>query len=163
MILVLDSSALIALARIGRLNLLQQLAREVYIPEAVHTEVTERGQGRIGSVEVRQAPWLAVTRVQDQAEVSRLRAQVGRGEAEAIILAREIQADFVVLDDATARRLAVDLGARVVGVLGLLLYAKQLGKIAAVKPLFDELRTAGFFIDESLYHLLLRQAGEETT
>ena len=162
MILVLDSSALIALARIGRMDLLQQLARRVYIPEAVYAEVVGRGQGRMGSAEVSQASWLAVTRVQDQAEVSRLRAQVGRGEAEAIILAREIQADFVVLDDAVAHRLAVDHGTRVVGVMGLLLYAKQLGKIPVVQPLLDDLRTAGFFIDEALYHLLLRQASEET-
>ena len=79
--LVLDSSALITLARIGRLDLLRQLARGVAIPEAVYEEVVQAGQGRQGSREVAQAEWITRHQVQDQGAVIRLRARVGKGEA----------------------------------------------------------------------------------
>ncbi len=55
--LVLDSSALITLARIGRLDLLRQLTTTVHIPEAVYDEVVQVGQGRHGSVEIARAQW----------------------------------------------------------------------------------------------------------
>ena len=80
--LVLDSSALITLARIGRLDLLRQLARAVHIPEAVYEEVVQAGQGRHGSVEVAEAKWISRHQVQDQAAVVPLRARVGKGEGE---------------------------------------------------------------------------------
>ena len=161
MILVLDSSALITLARIGRLDVLRQIAGSAHIPEAVFAEVVQRGQARPGSAEVAQAPWVARHQVQDQATVARLRARVGRGEAEAIVLARELQADALILDDATARRLAEAEGRNVFGLLGLLLHGKRTGVVEAVRPLLDEMIAAGFFIDDSLYRSILHQAEEE--
>ncbi len=159
--LVLDSSALITLARTGRLDLLHQIARAVHIPEAVYEEVVEAGQGRHGSVEVAQAQWISRHRVRDQGSVARLRARVGKGEAEAIVLARELQTDLLILDDATARRVAEAEGCNVVGLLGLLLHGKLHGLIGAVRPILDDMVAAGFFIDASLYRSILRQAEEE--
>lgn len=91
-----------------------------------------------------------------------LQSRIGRGEAEAIVLAQEIHADAVVLDDATARRIAEGEGCRVVGLLGLLLEGKQHGLIPSVQPLLDLMRTTGFFIGEGLYTDILRQAGEDS-
>lgn len=160
MILVLDSSALITLARIGRLDLLRQIAGTVHIPEAVYEEVVQAGQGRHGSVEVAHAQWIFRHDVHDRAAVTRLRSRVGRGEAEAIVLGQELQADALVLDDATARRVAEAERRNVLGLLGLLVYAKLHGLIGAVKPILDEMVTAGFFIDDSLYRSILHQAEE---
>lgn len=98
--------------------------------------------------------------MEDRDEVERLCVRLGRGEAESIILARELGADFVVLDDATARRVAQSAGARVSGLLGLLILAKERGLIAELKPLLDELKTSGFYIGDSLYQELLHQLGE---
>jgi predicted nucleic acid-binding protein len=67
--LVLDSSALITLARIGRLDLLRQVARAVHIPEAVYEEVVQAAQGRHGSVEIAQAQWISRHHVQDKGAV----------------------------------------------------------------------------------------------
>lgn len=49
---------------------------------------------------------------------------------------------------------------RVIGLLGLLVHAKDRGMIAALKPLLDELKTTGFYFGDSLYHELLRRVGE---
>jgi len=160
-ILVLDASALITLARIGRLDLLRELTEKVYIPEAVYDEVVRSGQGRPGSLEVAQAAWISRGQVQDQAATARLRAHVGRGEAEAIVLARELGADGLILDDATARKIAETEGQKVLGLLGLLIRAKERGIVEALKPILDEMVACGFFIDETLYHSILDRAGEE--
>jgi predicted nucleic acid-binding protein len=159
-ILVLDASALIALARIGQLDLLRQLAGTVHIPEAVYDEVVRRGAGRPGSADVAHVSWIIRHDVRDRARVDHLRGQVGRGEAEAIVLAWELGADAIILDDATARGIAEAAGQRVRGLLGLLLYCKERGVVRALKPILDELLAAGFFLDDALYHVILRQAGE---
>ena len=91
MILVLDSSALITLARVGQLNLLHAIAETVLIPEAVYDEVVRTGHGRPGGAEVAQAQWIIRRQVNDRVAVDRLRLQLGRGEAEAIVLAQELR------------------------------------------------------------------------
>jgi uncharacterized protein len=57
-ILVVDSSALITLARIDRLHIFPQLAKEVHIPDAVYQEVVVHGHGRPGSAAVHEAEWI---------------------------------------------------------------------------------------------------------
>jgi len=160
-IVVVDASALITLARIGRLNILREVADQVYIPEAVYGEVVGSGKDRPGSVEVAQASWISRRRVGDHATVARLREEIGRGEAEAIVLAREIGADFVILDDASARRIAEKEGDKVSGLLGFLIAAKERGVVQALKPILDEMIAIGFFVDDPLYESILRQAGEK--
>ena len=160
MILVLDASPLIALARIGSLALLRQLADQIVIPEAVYRESVTQAQGRPGSVEIDHADWIGRRHVDDQARVTRLRTQIGWGEAEAIVLVQQLHADAVVLDDATARYVAEQEGCIVVGLLGLLVDGKRRGLIPAVKPLLDAMREARFYVTDDLYAAILRQAGE---
>jgi len=159
-ILVFDSSSLIAMARIGRLDLLQELAGEIHIPAAVLEEVATPGDERAGGAEVRRSSWIRVEHVADRRVVEHLRARLGRGESESIVLARELSADFLVLDDAAARRVAEGEGARVIGLLGLLVHARERGMIAKLKPLLEELKATGFYIGDSLYHDLLHRVGE---
>ena len=138
MILVLDASALIALARIGRLDLLRHLAGSAHIPQAVYEEVVTRGAGRPGCTEVAQANWIRRHEVRDRTRVERLCSRAGRGEAEAIVLAREVRADVLVLDDATARRMTEAEGQKAIGLLGLLLHGKERGLIPTLKPILHE-------------------------
>lgn len=161
MILVLDASPLITLARIGSLGLLRQLADQIIIPDAVYVESVSQAPGRPGSIEIAQADWITRRPVENYAHVRRLRNRIGLGEAEAIVLAQEIRADAVVLDDATARHIAEQEGCRVVGLLGLLIAGKQRGLLFAVKPLLDAMRNSGFFVGDELYTTILRQVAEE--
>lgn len=161
MILVLDASPLIVLSRIGRLDLLRQIGHTLYVPEGVYDEVVSRGPDRPGSREIAQAQWIIRAKVRDQPAVDRFLGTIGRGEAEAIVLAKEVGADAIVLDDGTARLVAEQEGRTVIGLLGLLLHGKQQGIVPTVKPLLDEIVTAGFFIDTALYRRVLHEAGEE--
>lgn len=162
MILVLDASPLIALARIGSLGLLRQLADQIVVPEAVYAESVNCAADRPGSIEIAQADWIVHRKVENRARVEQLHTRIGLGEAEAITLVQEIGTDaIVVLDDATARRIAEQEGCRVVGLLGLLVVAKQRGLLAAVRPLLDAMRNSGFFVSDELYTIILRQVAEE--
>jgi len=159
-ILVADSSALITLARIGRLQLLHVIAGVVYVPSAVFDEVVLLGAGRPGSEELADASWVVRQPVRDTASVDRFRGRLGHGESEAIVLAKELGADVLVVDDATARRVAEEEGQRVVGLPGLLINAKERGLITAIKPLLDEMLAFGFFLDTATYRSILQRAGE---
>ena len=85
---------------------------------------------------------------------------LGRGETEAISLALEIKPEHVILDDGAARFLATSHGLHVVGVLGILLIAKNLNLIPDVRSNVDALRAASCWISPQLYRDILSRAGE---
>lgn len=145
---VTNSSCIIALERIGHLNLLPGLFTEICAPPAV---IAELGLA---------VPWLAEHPLARQDVAASLRTQVGHGEAEALALALEFGDREVILDDRQARRIGRELGLRVVGTLGVLVRAKRAGVVTAVTPLLDELAAAGFHATESLRREALRLSGE---
>lgn len=161
MIVVSDTSAIINLAMIGRLDLLHQLYLEVFIPAAVYREIVVQGAGKPGATEVQTQPWFKQQAVADTAFVSQLRRDLDDGEAEAIVLAQEIGADLLLIDDRAARHQAARLGLRFIGLLGVLLEAKKAGLLATVRPAVDDLISkAGFRVRSSLYQAILKSAGE---
>ncbi|MBC8503343.1 MAG: DUF3368 domain-containing protein [Chloroflexi bacterium] len=96
----------------------------------------------------------------DQIKVSYIRSDLDMGEAEALVLAEELAADWILLDEAKARLAAGFLEFPYIGTIGFLLLAKQMGKINAVRPLLDELRIKKFYISDRVYQSALKQAGE---
>jgi len=157
---VCDASTLIALARIGQLDILGRVGARAMIPRVVYDEVVVKGVGKPGADEIRDAPWIETHEVADRDVVARFRAVLHAGESEAIALAQEIEADVIILDDEQARNTASAEGLRVVGLLAFLILAKERGIISHVKPLLDALRRQGFFIGDDLYQHILRQTDE---
>jgi predicted nucleic acid-binding protein len=156
---VCNATPLIALARIGRLELLRLAFRQLIIPETVYDEVVVKGGSKPGVAEVQHADWIQVRRVQNRQRVEELGRFLGRGETEAIILAREVAAARVLLDDRRARLVAQQEGLNVVGTLGVLKYLKAHGDLDVLRPLFDALRGAGFSMGAE-YDEILQQVGE---
>ncbi len=155
-----DASTLIALARIGQLEILARTGARVVIPREVYAEVVVRGEGKPGATEVREAAWIETRGVADHNMVTRLRTVLHTGESEAIVLAKEIDADLLILDDGEARDTTRSEGLSVVGLLAFLVLAKERGTIEQVRPLLDTLRQQGFFMSDALYHNILQRAGE---
>lgn len=121
MIVVSDATLLMALAKIGRLALLQDLFGAIWVPDAVYAEVTFRVPNRPGADEVCQASWISVMSVVDSVKADYLRLDLDRGEAEVLVLAAEMAADWVLLDEVKARLAADLLGLQYIGAVGLLL------------------------------------------
>jgi predicted nucleic acid-binding protein len=157
---VCDASTLIALARIGQLDILAQVGEQVVIPVAVYDEVVVKGAGKPGSDEVQQASWIETRDVADRNVVAQFRTVLGAGESEAIALAKESGAELIILDDQDARETAITEGLNVVGLLAFLVLAKEEGIIHQVRPLLDALRQQGFFISDDLYQHILQKADE---
>lgn len=161
MTVVSDTSPIVNLAAIGYLHLLRELFGALTIPEAVYQEIAFEGAGRPGAEEVEAANWITARPVQSPRLARAFEADVHAGEAEALALALELNADWILLDERTARRLAASLGLRHTGLLGVLAKAKERSLIPAVKPLMDALRRdAGFWISQALYDHVLQRTQE---
>jgi uncharacterized protein len=155
MIVVADASPLIALARVGRLDLLESVFGRLLVPDAVWREVVESGFDRAGTVEIAKAPWIERRAVVDESLVNLLRHDLGAGEAEAIVLAREAKADFVLMDERLGRSAARNLGLKVVGLVGVLIEARERGLITDAQALVEQLhQQAGFWISAELRKLI---------
>jgi len=154
-----DSTPLIALARIGELELVRRTLGEVLIPDAVYEEVVEARAEAAGAREVAEATW--VRRVSaDPAVVAPLLLLVGRGEAEAIALAQAHPGSLLLTDDLKARKVAKSLGVEVQGCLGILQRAKRRGLISEIRPLTARLQSRGWRISERELEEFLRHSGE---
>jgi predicted nucleic acid-binding protein len=157
---VSNAGPLITLATLGRLDLLKALFGQVVIPPAVYEEVVVRGSGEPGSREVEEAAWIRTRQVTDRLAVQLLRETLDAGESEALVLAQELDARYVLLDDGQARRKARLIGLEKTGTLGILLMAREAGLILAVGPILDELRRTDFRMSDRVYQAVLAQAGE---
>jgi predicted nucleic acid-binding protein len=159
--IVCDSTALIGLAKIGNLELLEKIFGEIFVPNAVFVEVVDRGKGRPGTKEVQDARWIRKRTVKDNRTVEMLVAEMGRGEAEVLVLGKELNADWLILDDERARNSAQSAEFHIIGLGGILLLAKQLGFIPAVKPLLDQLESKNFRLGIRVRKEILKKANEK--
>jgi len=153
---VSNSTPLIALSRIKRFHLLRELFSEVRIPSAVYEEVVSAGDGRAGGLEVENAQWIIHHQVKNKDLVAFLRISLDAGEAEAIALAKEIDADLVLLDDNDGRNVAGSVGISFTGTIGILLRYYQ-GYPSEFKEALDELLAQGFRLSKTEYHKILKQ------
>jgi uncharacterized protein len=161
MIIISDTSPIINLAIIGYLDLLPKLFNEIVIPPAVFREVVIQGQGLAGASDIKNASWVKVLTPKNTSLVFQLRQNLDAGESEAIALALEINADTLLIDERKGRSIAIQYNLDLLGVLGILLKAKEENLILEVKPLMDSLiQNAGFYVKQRLYDLVLLQSGE---
>ena len=161
MIVVSDTSPINNLAAINQLHLLQQLYGTVLIPEAVYQELTDPDFPVAGAKEVQTFTWIQIRAIEDRTMLKALSSELDPGEAEAIVLALEMKAEQVLIDERRGRMIAARLNLHYTGILGVLVEAKSQGFISTVEPLLDELiNKAGFWVAEPLYKSVLRLVNE---
>jgi len=158
-VVVVNTTPIIALALIGQLDLLRQLYGEVVIPPAVQAEILAGGPSGVGVAELKTAAWIRPAPLLDPGRADLL-SDLDRGEAEAIVLAQDLNAELLIMDERLARRHAQRLGLTLTGVLGVLLKAKQQGLVPLVKPLIEQLRQGGIWLSDALVDEALKLAGE---
>ena len=163
MIIISDTSPLSNLAIVGYLSLLQQIYNKVIIPQGVAEELRNASDEENLIAGVLSLDWIEVVSAKNLELISVLRNNhnLDRGEAEAIALALELNADELLIDELLGRREATRLGLPITGVLGILLVAKRRGLISAVQPVMDALMNqVGFRVSSQLYAEVLKAAGE---
>jgi predicted nucleic acid-binding protein len=157
MILVADASAIIALATCDSLTLLDALFGNVLIPEVVFSEVTmlDKPQSERLRNYLR-----GKVRVVDMQRYVYLDAFADAGETQAMLLYKEVSADYLLIDDKRGRKVAKINQIKTVGSLGVLLQAKRMGLIPCVAPLIEQIAASSVFISESLIQTVLELANE---
>lgn len=159
MIVVSDTSVLNALVKTDLVFVLPELFGEVTIPQAVHQEL--KADASLADWLLSQPGWLRIKSVQNQSAVSALGGFVDIGEAEAIVLAEELNAARLLIDDLAGRKAAESRGIAIVGTGGVLLLAKQHSLIPSVRDALDTLQNrVSFRLSESIRAILLSQADE---
>lgn len=161
MIIVSDTSALSNLALVEHLWLLEAIYQNVIIPDVVASELAAASNPAIPAI--LQLNWVQTKSVTQPQLANQLQRERGldAGEANAIALALEIQADDLLIDERLGRREAIRLGLSIIGILGVLLIAKQRNLIPQVKPVMDALvNKAGFRISPQLYQRVLTLSQE---
>jgi predicted nucleic acid-binding protein len=126
---VVDSTPLIALSLIDQLHLLSQLFDEVLVPPAVYEEVVTQGIDRPGATALANCPWIQVQAPRASAILEPMLLGLDAGETQVLLLAREVQPDWVLMDERLGRRIAHAMGLPLKGTVGLLLAAFRAGLI----------------------------------
>lgn len=163
MLVVSDTSPLSNLAIIGRLDLLREQFQIVRMPNAVARESSALPftPARLALANALRTGWLVEMAVPPSAPFPHSLAGLDAGEMEAIRLALALQADRILMDEKEGRQRATALGLRTVGIIGVLIVARQTGRIQSLAAEIARLRTeAGFFVDRALETRALGIVGE---
>jgi len=149
-----DSSALVALAIVDRLEVLEEIFGAIYIPQAVYDEVTICYKPQ----SIRLKEFLAKKVIRVKLDITKM--GLGQGELEAIALYQYKKADFLLIDDRRAKSFARLNGINVIGSLGVLILAKEKGYIDSIRRDLEKLKESSLFISQSLIDRVLYEVGE---
>ncbi|WP_421829027.1 DUF3368 domain-containing protein [Larkinella sp.] len=161
MIVVSDASPIVAFFELQLLELLPTLFKEVTVPEAVYQELLTLAPYYETLAPITEATWLRIIPVIDKNQVERLCESIDAGEAEAIILYRQVNADLLLIDERAGRLVAKEMEIEAIGTLGILRQAKLKGLISELKPAIEHLRgRLKFRLSDSLIQQVLKSVGE---
>ena len=149
------------LGRIDQVELLAKLYSPIFTTRSVCQELDIGRLSRPGTVDPSELSWVRTVQP-SSADLANLPAnRLGIGEQSVLAYAQAHSISIVGLDDRQARELALGLGLRIVGTVGLLLKAKEQSLIGEIRPLLTQLQQEGFYISQNLLNYALKKAIEE--
>ena len=159
MIVVSDTTPLISLLKINRLDLLKKLFGDVLIPQAVFDELTDDERFRLEADQIREKKFIVVKPVNNPESTNILKRATGldQGESEAIVLTDELKADLLLMDEAKGRNISAQMGLRIMGTIGILMAAYEEDELSSdeVRECIAGLQHAGRHIGQRHYQMLL--------
>jgi predicted nucleic acid-binding protein len=150
-----DSSTMIALARIGELGFLKEMIGEVCITSCIEKEILSPGFPETAAIEKAVGDWILIVPLKGNA--GRFR-KYGLGEGESSLFLAENK-DILVIDELNARRLAEAEGRPFTGLLGLIVAAAESGSIGKdrARSMVDRLSESSFRMSATLYRDIVRR------
>lgn len=148
-LIISDTSCLIILTNIEELELLHKLYGQVATTSEIADEYGEK-----------LPEWIQIFEVTDKSKQQLLELQIDRGESSAIALAMETPGSTIILDDHKARKIAIKLGLKITGTIGVIVKAKINGIIPTIKPLLNKIKQNNFRLSEEIEQEALKQANE---
>ena len=159
MIVVSDTTPLISLLKINRIDLLEKLFGDVLIPQAVFDELTADERFQLEANRIRQTKFIMVKPVNNPESTNILKRATGldQGESEAIVLTDELKADLLLMDEAKGRNVSAQMGLRIMGTIGILMAAYEEDELSSdeVRECIAGLQHAGRHIGQRHYQMLL--------
>ncbi len=146
--IVSNTTPLISLLKIEKLTILEELYGRIIIPQEVYNEL-ESGKHKDYYIDLTTLNWIEIKSIENRKALSYL-MDLDKGEAETIILAKEIKADLVIIDERVGRYYAKNANLKITGTLGVLLKAKNEGILKAIKPHLTELKEKGIWLSDTL-------------
>ena len=156
---VSNTTPIISLLKLNKLEILKDLYGQICIPLAVYKEI-EAGKSKGYYQDLLQVDWILISKVANGQTVTPF-PDLDAGEAEAIVLAIETSADLIILDERLGRFHAKHAGLNVTGTIGILIKAKKQGLIKELRPLLTELTEKEVWISDKLKRKILNQVGEK--
>ncbi len=158
--LVSNTGPVIALALIDRIDILQKLFQQVSIPDAVHKELLEGGSSGHGLPSYNKATWIQVLPLSSALDPL-LQTVLDYGEASVIQLAREMKADYVLIDERKGRKIAREIfSLKVIGTARILVEAKRKGIIDSVGDALNRMRDSGYRLHDNIIRYALKESKE---
>jgi hypothetical protein len=155
-VIVSNASPLIVLLKTSKLSILKELFQKILVPVAVREEITAKDYEK--SI-FDKMEWIETRNIRNTETAILLEELIGKGEAEAIVLAKELRTTLL-MDDAKARKYAKLLNVEVIGTLGLLKLAKNHGLISSVRETINDMVAEGYYIEDRLIKKILKDVGE---
>lgn len=156
---VSNTTPIISLLKLSRLDILKELYTKISIPFAVFQEI-EAGKNKGYYQDLSKIDWIKIIKIQDK-QALKYFLDLDAGESEAIVLATELGADTIIIDEKLGRFHAKHADLKVIGTIGILIKAKNQGIIKDLKPLLYELAEKNVWISEKLITEILKQTGEQ--
>ena len=155
-VVVSDSTTIIALLNINRIEILSNIFQSVYLPPVVYAEISQK------AILEADSELFEIRKITDDKLHTLLRRSLDPGECEAIILAKEEHLPLII-DEKKGRKIATNLGINITGLLGLLLLNHKKGFLSASETLalFAEIQEAGFYVSERLVAMFEDAVKEE--
>jgi predicted nucleic acid-binding protein len=160
--IVSNTTPIVCFLKLGRLDILKNIFNEIIIPQAVYEEVTAKPDEAEAISALTEYGLFKTRPVENKFAVSLLQKQIGLdlGESESIVLAQELKAELLLMDERKGRRVAVENGISISGTLGVLIKAKQMNLVKEIRPLLNELITKDIRIGNNLLKKVLESINE---
>ena len=147
-IIIADTSSLILFSKIQKLDILKDLFNDVQITPEVASEFGDFPK------------WIKIHHYSNIDKYKEFEAILGKGEASAIALALEIDNPLLLIDEKKGRKIAKENSISIIGSLGIVLLAKQKGKITSAKEVLELIQKTDFRISNSIINFILKESGE---